>query len=221
MRSSLVIFIAGVVIGFAVWPAVRLARRAGRPVPARPPYRHAAFLRAVARAGDVPAVALGDSLTDHWRDVPDLWAATFGPGSVNLGLASDRVEQIRWRVANGELDPAAVRPRAVVILAGVNDLEQGESPAAVAEALAGLVGEVRGFHPTARIVLVGILPWPGPGAAETNALLSAIPDVRFVDASDAIAPHGVIDQAIQPDGVHLSPEGYRRLGESIHSALAE
>lgn len=190
----------------------------GEPAP-RELHRHAAFLRNLdRRPRDAPVVLLGDSVTECWFLSPDHLTAAFGPDVVNLGVGSDRVEHVRWRVANGELDPARVRPKRVVVCVGVNNLWAGHPPAAVRDAVAALVADVRSLQPAAEVVLLALTPAGETPAdplrrsvAELNSLLPSVPGVTFVPAGGSLVePGGRIDPSVMPDFVHPSPEGYRR-----------
>jgi len=122
-----------------------------------------------ARAGHIDLYFLGDSITRRWgaTDYPQLldhWNASFhGWNAANFGWGGDKVENILWRVQNGELD--GVNPRVIVLLAGTNDVgnhlpPEGMEPVA-ARIAAGIEGLLRAVHmkaPGATVILMGILP---------------------------------------------------------------
>src|SRR5687767_15402577 len=82
-------------------------------------------LVAKARApGRIDLYFVGDSITRRWGCTDPQWAELlanwydnfFGWNAGNFGWGADRIENILWRVCNGELD--GVHPRVIVILAG-------------------------------------------------------------------------------------------------------
>src|SRR5471032_22365 len=71
---------------------------------------------AAAKAGGVEVLFLGDSITEYWNvEGKDVWAKTFAPlKAANFGIAADKVQNVLWRVQNGEMD--GIQPKAVVLL---------------------------------------------------------------------------------------------------------
>src|SRR5689334_19210777 len=57
------------------------------------------------RRGPVRVLFLGDSVTHGWADVPSIFDEAFGEDApCNGGVMLDRVQNVRGRIANGELD---------------------------------------------------------------------------------------------------------------------
>jgi lysophospholipase L1-like esterase len=198
-----------------------------RPVP-HDLQAHERLLR-VARHGKGGIVFLGDSLTSRWAtDGRPTWDRLFAPlGAVNFGVGEDRVENVLWRVRHGELD--GLQPRAVVLLIGTNNLGRN-TPAQVAEGAALLLQEVRQRQPQAIVLFLGLLRRAGPADSpmrqqirEVNRRYAGLADgeaVRFVDMGGVLLePDGSLSADVAPDELHLSAEGYRRLGEPLHRAL--
>src|SRR3954466_8178895 len=79
-----------------------------------------------ARKGGIDVYFVGDSIVRRWGalDYPALlanWKQNFfGWNAADFGWGADRIENILWRLENGELD--GVRPKVVVILAGTNNV---------------------------------------------------------------------------------------------------
>src|SRR5262245_54108165 len=77
------------------------------PVPPRTPARHEEFL-AVAKAGSIDLLFVGDSITDWWRQDQrgkPVWDKTWGSlKPANFGIAGDTTQGVLWRMQNGELD---------------------------------------------------------------------------------------------------------------------
>ena len=124
-------------------------------------------------------------------------------------------------------------PARVVYYEGDNDLAANKTPAAIADDAARFVAEVRGSPipapPNARIVILGVKPcirrWRlYERQRETNVLLAQLADgarVRFLDLGalllgDDGRPR---PELYQPDGLHLSKEGYRLWSERLRPEL--
>src|SRR6516225_5435270 len=126
-------------------------------------------LLAKAKQGRIDIYFEGDSITRRWgaTDYPQLlenWKQNFfGWNAADFGWGADRVENILWRLENGELD--GVHPKVIVLLAGTNNVGN-RAPAAGVEALAGEVAEgleavvhvLRSKAPEAVILVTGIFP---------------------------------------------------------------
>src|SRR5258708_5376914 len=83
-------------------------------------------LLAKARQGGIDIYFEGDSITRRWGaiDYPQLlenWNRNFyGWNAADFGWGADRIENILWRVENGELE--GVNPKVIVLLAGTNNV---------------------------------------------------------------------------------------------------
>src|SRR6185369_12447078 len=81
-----------------------------------------------ARKGRIDIYFEGDSITRRWgtsdeqyRSFLENWRQNFfGWNAANFGWGGDRVENILWRLHDGELDN--VNPRIIVLLAGTNNV---------------------------------------------------------------------------------------------------
>jgi lysophospholipase L1-like esterase len=126
-------------------------------------------LLAKAKQGRIDIYFEGDSITRRWgaADYPDLLANWknnfFGWNAADFGWGADRVENILWRLENGELDD--VNPKVIVLLAGTNNVGSNVPPEGVEGAAAnvtkGLEAVVRVMQskaPNAVIILMGIFP---------------------------------------------------------------
>src|SRR5215212_6635128 len=87
-------------------------------------------LVAKAKAGSIDVYFLGDSITRRWgctdpQYAPMLqnWKKNFyGWNAANFGWGADSLQNMLWRIQNGELD--GVNPKVIVILAGTNNVGQ-------------------------------------------------------------------------------------------------
>jgi lysophospholipase L1-like esterase len=142
----------------------------------------------------------------------------------NRGVNGERSDQIQARF---ERDVVAAQPVVVVIIAGVNDVYQGRSAEHVAAEL-GLMYD-RAAEAGIRVVAGTIVPYntatPDQNArmAEVNAWVRRQADagrVALADTRAAVAAPDDPDRLFEsPDGLHPSPEGYRRMAVAIAGAL--
>jgi len=189
---------------------------------------------AAAKKGDIEVLFLGDSITEFWRTAgKEVWAKHYGPlKAANFGIAGDRVENILWRITNGELD--GIKPRVVVLLAGINNSwgtkreEQERRGQFIAAGVTEIVKTIREKLPETKILLLAIFPL-GDGTApcvrlanETIAKLDNGKTVRFLDIGPKLAgADGNVPKDIMPDGVHPSAKGYEVWAQAMAALLAE
>jgi lysophospholipase L1-like esterase len=186
--------------------------------PPRPPapytwdYRHQAFV-ARSSLGQARIVFLGDSIADGWSDQP-IWDTWFVPrGAVDYGIPADSIEKIHRRALDGEL--TGIRPRAIVVVAGTNNLA-ADLPPTLAGKLASLLRDLRRHQPQARLILTSLLPRQdglNERVQSVNALLPAVA-ARHQAIYLNLWPHfagadGQPRPGLLADINHPSPEGYR------------
>jgi lysophospholipase L1-like esterase len=140
---------------------------------------------------------------------------------LNRGVNGERSDQIRARF---ERDVIRLAPKAVVIIAGVNDVYQGRSVAHVAEQLRAMYA--RAAQAGIRVVAGSIIPYntatPDQNARmrQINAWIRDQPGIVFVDTRAAAAAPDNADRLLEsPDGLHPTAAGYRRMAEAIQPAL--
>lgn len=196
------------------------APEAERGMPAHWRSRVSMHERHPVEAGDL--VMLGDSLTE-WGD----WGEALGvPGVRNRGIAGDTVGGLDRRV--GPL--LAARPRAIVLMIGINDLLGGASPADVLAAQRALIARIRAEAPDARLVVQSLLPVDphevgarhNPRVAEVNAGLAAIArdaGATWLDLWPAMGGEAGLDRRFTYDGLHLNGEGYAVWVEALRPLL--
>lgn len=189
-------------------------------------------------------VALGDSTTagtPGWRS--PIEAAPSGSGDetsqysywlmqshpewmvLNHGVNGERSDEIRGRFERHVVDQD---PRAVVIIAGVNDVYQGREAQHVIEQLAAMYERAK--RAGIGVVAGTIVPY-NSATAEQNARMREIntwirsvagsaEHIAFADTRAAVAASNDADKLFEsPDGLHPSPAGYRRMAEAIEPAL--
>ena len=180
--------------------------------------------------GERRVVFYGDSITDGWGRVP---GTTFFPGKpyVNRGISGQTTAQMLLRFRQ---DVIELRPVAVVILAGTNDIagNTGAATQPMIEDNLQSMAELARAHGI-RVVLASVLPvseypWrPGVAPAEKVRRLNAwIRDYArrsgavYLDYYDAMAnARGGMDADFAADGVHPTPVGYEVMAPLAQQAI--
>ncbi|MET0254827.1 MAG: SGNH/GDSL hydrolase family protein [Luteibacter sp.] len=114
---------------------------------------------------------------------------------------------------------APYKPAAIVVYAGDNDLQNGDTPEQVRDDFAAFVGKVRASQPNVPIAFISIKPSVArlnllPNIQAANKLISTWAmgqkSVAFLDVAPAM-----VDAQGQPkpdlfieDGLHMNPKGY-------------
>jgi lysophospholipase L1-like esterase len=177
----------------------------------------------------VLVVMIGDSLTEGWKAAdPSL----FRNGVINRGISGQTSAQMLVRFRQDVID---LKPVAVHILAGTNDIAGNTGPTTLQNVAANVRSMIElGKAHHIRVILGSVLPaqrfgWapelrPAPQIAELNRLLAALArtqGVRFVDYYSAMANRaGGLDPVLAQDGVHPSRSGYAKMRPLIDRAIA-
>jgi lysophospholipase L1-like esterase len=193
-----------------------------------------------AKKGRIDVYFVGDSITRRWgaTDYPEFlanWKKNFhGWNAADFGWGGDTVENVLWRLRNGELD--GVNPKVIVVMAGTNNLggvRPGDEPAKVDEVTRGLnaiLATCREKASNAVVILMGITPRnDNPAAAavieQINANLSKLADgkrVRYLNINDKLADRGgKLLEGMSPDRLHLSVKGYQVWADALKPVLTE
>lgn len=190
-------------------------------------------LKATAQKSNPKIVFLGDSITQGWGGEGRAeWDKRFAPlGAVNLGIGGDKTNQILWRVNDGTLD--GLKPNLVVLKIGVNNLWNDQHGASrISEGVAQCVKAIRAKVPTAKILVLGILPTQEKAdnglrgkVKEINAQTAKIADNKTVFYRDLgpkmLEADGSLSKAIAPDFLHFSPAGYARFADALEPIVKE
>ncbi|MEO8351063.1 MAG: GDSL-type esterase/lipase family protein [Chthoniobacteraceae bacterium] len=97
-------------------------------------------------------VFFGDSITQGWNNL----AQDFLKLKVaNRGISGDTTRGLRYRMQD---DVIALHPRAVSILIGTNDLDQGTPPEVVVENLKAIVAALHNADPAMPIIINKVMP---------------------------------------------------------------
>jgi putative membrane-bound dehydrogenase-like protein len=191
--------------------------------------------------GRIDVYFVGDSITRRWgaTDYPDFlanWKQNFhGWNAANFGWGGDTVQNILWRLHNGELDK--VNPKVIVVMAGTNNIgaivPAGGDEAGVTDIANGLkavLAVCREKAPDAVIILMGITPRnDNPAAMATinkvDERLARFADgkkVRYLNINDKLADReGKLLEGVSPDRLHLSAKGYQVWADALKPLLTK
>lgn len=185
----------------------------------------------------VELLFLGDSITNRWSvEGAEAWEEFYGDRKAyNLGNGGDRTEHTLWRLEHGKID--RLQPRLLVLMIGTNNLVQKEeampnTPREIADGVTAVVHGLKRRMPDTHILVVATFPrGKGPRhrfrqkTAEISPMLAELADggrVHFLDIGNVfIGEDGRIPEDVMPDGLHLSPKGYRLWAESIEEKVSE
>ena len=200
-------------------------------------------LLAKSKQGRIDIYFEGDSITRRWgaTDYPELlenWNKNFfGWNAANFGWGADRLENILWRLENGELDD--VNPKVIVLLAGTNNVGNRVPPegvestvADVTKGLAALVRVMRSKAPNAVVILMGIFPRNDnlavmPEIERINANLAGIADgrkIRYLNINGQLAGQdGKLHDGMMNDRdkLHPSLNGYQVWADALKPVFTE
>lgn len=171
-------------------------------------------------------VFLGDSITQGWGD--DV-GQTFGAMKVaNRGISGDTTRGMLVRLPG---DVLALKPAAVVILAGTNDLEEKAEPAVIAENMRLILAGLRAHRADMPVVLCKVFPSSASksrSAAQIKSvndlyagLVKDQPQVTLVETWKPFADAaGDAVLAEFPDLLHPNEAGYKKWGAALRPVLA-
>ncbi len=183
-----------------------------------------------ARGAKTGIVFMGDSITQGWREKrPDF----FREGRVGRGISGQTTPQMLVRMM---ADVIALRPRAVHIMAGTNDIAGNTGPMTRQQSFDNLAA----MATLARANRIGVIlasvppassfPWRpgletiGPIAEINRWIAGYVRETRaiHVDYGPALTDgRGGIPKALAYDGVHPTPEGYAAMERVLSPILAK
>jgi platelet-activating factor acetylhydrolase IB subunit beta/gamma len=180
---------------------------------------------------EMQLVFLGDSLIRRWEDNLDLWNKYFSAyRAANFGVGGDCLENIKWRILNGELD--GIDPKIIIILAGTNNLDK-DSEETIVNGIREIAEITQQKLKNTKLVILGLLPRnineTGINYARKidriNGQLNSLyanTGVTYRDiGSDLINEQGVVSDTIMPDGLHLNRNGYEIIGPKLRGIIEE
>lgn len=167
----------------------------------------------------INAVFMGNSITDNWaRMDPGFFS---DHGFVGRGISGQTTSEMLVRFRRDVLD---LKPEAVAILAGINDIAQNNGEISLENTFGNIVSmcELAKAHKI-KVILCSVLPcdrlsWrpsiqPAEKVRRLNAMLKEYAEenrILFVDYWTPMANgNGGLDKDISKDGCHPTIEGYR------------
>lgn len=192
-----------------------------------------------ARKGGIDIYFEGDSITRRWgtsdaqyHDFLSNWMRNFcGWNAADFGWGADRIQNVLWRLDNGELD--GVNPKIIVLMIGTNNLydDEGSTSADIARGLHAILRLLQQKAPSATIILMGITPRNDRGTSivaaidRINESLSEFADgkkIRYLNMNDKLADaNGKLFEGMTVDGLHLSVKGYQVWADALKPIITE
>ncbi len=181
-------------------------------------------------AGEKRVVFMGDSITEGWKiEGPE----GYFPGKpyVNRGISGQTTPQMLVRFRQ---DVIALKPSAVVILAGINDIAGNTGPETleqIEDNFASMADLAAASH--IRVVLCSVMPafdfaWspgktPAPKVAALNAWIKGYAAEKgyvYVDYYSATKDErGGLPSTLSRDGVHPLPAGYAIMAPLVEAGI--
>lgn len=175
-------------------------------------------------------VFMGNSITEGWSSIrPGFFV---GKSYINRGIGGQTTPQMLVRFRQ---DVINLKPKAVVILAGINDIAGNTGPSTVEMIYDNIISMVELARANKiKVVLCSVLPvfhlpWrpelkPAGTVMELNALLKAYANkqnVLYLDYFTAMADDSNgLKEALGSDGVHPNRAGYLVMEPLLEKALA-
>ena len=181
----------------------------------------------------------GDSITRRWgaTDYPRYlanWKENFfGWNAADFGWGADLIQNILWRLENGELD--GVNPRIIVLLAGTNNMPRGPGTDAQVEEITrgikAMLDICRQKAPDSVIILTAIFPRnDNPNANGTinrvNEKIATFADgktIRFLNVNDKLADKDgkLFEGMMNNDRLHPDIKGYQVWADALKPIFTE
>lgn len=239
-------FIATVLLGLGVFPSDARAQRSSESLaipdtddglPGVGPIRRYDWFRNLwnekrkqwasrIQADQDSVVFLGDSITQGWGD--NMGDSFPGLKVANRGISGDTTRGMLLRL---DQDVLALKPKALVMLMGTNDLEEGADAASVAQNIELMLKSIQKHNPALPVTLCRVFPASASKkrpADQIQAINTAIAkvaknfsQVTLVDTWTLFADEkGDAKPAEFPDLLHPNQVGYSKWAAAIRPILA-
>ncbi|MEY4307675.1 MAG: hypothetical protein RJA95_1043 [Verrucomicrobiota bacterium] len=171
-------------------------------------------------------VFLGDSITQGWG--ADFKQAFAGLKLANRGIGGDTTRGMLLRLQE---DVLSLRPKAVVLLMGTNDIEVGVPAEAIGRNFRKIVAALKAHDPKLPVIVCRIFPSsatkqrPKETILAVNELFAAAvkgdPQFTVLDTYALFAdPEGDAPPALFPDRLHLNAAGYAKWASALRPLFA-
>jgi len=171
-------------------------------------------------------VFLGDSITQGWGD--QMGGSFSGVKVANRGISGDTTRGVLIRM---DEDVLSLHPKAVVLLIGTNDLEEGADPETVAANLKLILAKLRQFDSHMPIILCQVFPsseWkkrPASKIKKVNQLYAAAvkadQQVTVIETWPMFAnAQGDAKPEEFPDLLHPNQVGYAKWAAALRPIFA-
>lgn len=181
----------------------------------------------------VPAkvVFMGNSITDGWW--PNDSAFFISNQYIDRGIGGQTTSEmlVRFRA-----DVLNLKPKAVVILAGINDIAQNNGYISLENIFGNIVSMAELAKANGiKAILCSVLPaydfpWrlglePAPKVIQLNKMLKKYAEenkLTYVDYYSALVDdRGGLPEKYSKDGVHPTLDGYKIMEEIVHKAISK
>ena len=218
--------------------------RADQPTPRRDANSQLAHQQLLEKAkkGGIDIYFEGDSISRRWgtsdiqyqENLANWNANFFGWNAANFGWGADGIENILWRLENGELD--GVNPKIIVLLAGINNVgtQPGDDAKVedITKGLKAILDVCQQKAPDANIILTAIFPRNDnmaviPTINKINANLARLADgkkIRFLNVNDKLADKDgkLFDGMMNArDKLHPTVKGYQVWADGLKPIFTE
>lgn len=228
----------------ALYSSFCLAQSADQPAPRRDANSKLAHIQLLEKAkkGGIDIYFEGDSITRRWGCSDTVWKANldnwnsnfFGWNAADFGWGADQIQNILWRLDNGELD--GVNPKIIVVLAGINNVGGFGAPsdakiADITKGLKAILDVCRQKAPDATIIMTAIFPRNDnmaviSGINKINDNIAQFADgkkVRYLNVNDKLAD---ADGKLYPgmmnsDHLHPTVKGYQVWADGLKPIFTE
>ena len=196
-----------------------------------------------AKKGGIDIYFEGDSITRRWGCSDAIWKANldnwntnfFGWNAADFGWGADNIQNILWRLDNGELD--GVNPKIIVVLAGINNVGPYGAPndakiADITKGLKAILDICRQKAPDATIIMTGIFPRNDnmasvPGINKINENIAKFADgkkIRYLNVNDKLADKDAVwlyEGMMNSDHLHPAVKGYQVWADGLRPIFTE
>jgi lysophospholipase L1-like esterase len=183
------------------------------------------------KANENRIVFMGNSITQSWSQFdPSFWE---GKPYINRGISGQTTPQMLLRFKQDVID---LKPKVVVILAGINDIAGNTGPMTLEQTRDNIIAMAQMARANGiKVVISSVIPaydfpWrsgmePAEKVVALNAMLKAYCDknkIIYLDYHSAMKDErNGLKENLGYDGVHPNLEGYRVMAPLAEKSIAE